>query len=199
MISRAFILLLLFCTVPVWAQQLGPQILISEHDQKLALVQGDSIEARYPISSSKFGLGDQHGSYKTPLGRLFVSHKLGNGLQSGTVIKNRRTTGEVLKVNAPGRDPIVSRVLWLSGLEPRNRNAHERCIYIHGTPEERTLGSRTSYGCIRMRSKDVIELFQKVDVGTVVVISTEPLSKLLPQKPNSFFAGKTASKNASRG
>lgn len=186
--STATVILMFCITCCVKASDFGPEIVVSERDQKLALINGGKVEAQYRISTSKFGLGDSFGSYKTPLGKLFISNKLGHGLQPGAVIKNRNPTGEILKVDAPGRDPIVTRVIWLQGLEAHNQNTHGRCIYIHGTPEERNIGKRTSYGCIRMRSKDVIELFEKVRVGTQVMISTEKLSKLLPQKTGSSFA-----------
>ena len=77
----------------------------------------------------------------------------------GAVIKNRVPTGEVVTANAPGRDPIVARVIWLRGMEGQNRGARDRCIYIHGTPEERRIGKPASFGCVRMRSRDVIALY----------------------------------------
>jgi Uncharacterized protein conserved in bacteria len=131
--------------------------------------------ARYPVSTSKFGLGDRPGSNQTPVGSLRIRKKIGDGAPIGTVFKNRRPTGEVLPVDAPGRDPIVTRILWLEGLEPRNRNAYGRYIYIHGTPEERNIGVPVSYGCIRMRSRDVVELFDRVGTGARVEIVTGDL------------------------
>ena len=86
------------------------------------------------------------------------------------MFKSRRRTGEILRPNAPGRDPIVSRIIWLSGTESRNRNAYQRCIYIHGTAEERKIGQAASYGCIRMRSRDVISLYRKISEGTEVQV-----------------------------
>lgn len=112
----------------------------------------------FPVSTSKFGTGDGIGTYRTPLGETFVSAKFGDRLPTGAVIKNRTPTGEIVNSNATGRDAIVTRVIWLRGMETGNRNARERCIYIHGTAEERRIGRRASYGCIRMRSKDVIAL-----------------------------------------
>ena len=89
---------------------------------------------------------------------------------SGAVFKSRRRTGEILRPNAPGRDPIVSRILWLRGKERQNRNTFARYIYIHGTPEERRIGKPVSYGCIRMKSRDVIDLYRRVGVGAEVRI-----------------------------
>ncbi len=135
--------------------------------------------ACYPVSTSKFGLGDRHGSHATPLGNLRVQKMIGAGLPSGMVLKSRVPTGEILPVDAPGRDPIVTRILWLKGTELQNRNAFSRCIYIHGTPEEKNIGTPSSYGCIRMKSSDVIELFDTVGVGAKVIIGKGPL----PQVP----------------
>jgi lipoprotein-anchoring transpeptidase ErfK/SrfK len=127
------------------------EIVVSVPDQQLVVVDREKLIARYPISTSKFGIGDETGSYRTPLGTLFVSGKFGDKLPTGTVIKNRLSTGEVVAANAAGRDAIVSRIIWLRGMENQNRAAHDRCIYIHGTPEERRIGKPASFGCIRMR------------------------------------------------
>jgi len=167
-----------FCS----ATDFGPDIYISARDQKLAVVNHGAVIAKYPISTSKFGLGDSQGSYKTPLGTLWVCNKIGDGLPLGAVIRHRSATGEVLAPNAPGRDPIVTRVIWLRGLEPQNRNAYGRCIYIHGTPEERNLGKPASFGCIRMRSKDVADLYKLVQVGTHITISEKSLSSMMPSE-----------------
>ncbi|MFN2624440.1 MAG: L,D-transpeptidase family protein, partial [Chthoniobacterales bacterium] len=127
-------------------------IVISAREQKLALLDKGKLVAMYPVSTSKFALSDRPGSYGTPLGEMEIADKIGDGAPAGTVFKDRRRTGEVIPVDAPGRDPIVSRILWLRGREGRNANAYQRDIYIHGTPEERNIGRRASYGCIRMRS-----------------------------------------------
>src|SRR3954468_2957895 len=108
----------------------GERIIVSVADQELALINGGKTTARYPISTSKFGIGDGVGTYRTPLGEMYVSAKLGDGLPLGSVIESRIATGEVIAPNAPGRDTIVSRVLWLRGKENQNQNARERCIYI---------------------------------------------------------------------
>lgn len=124
----------------------------------------------YPISTSKFGLGDQPNSNKTPLGMMRVKEKIGEGLPSGAVLKSRVPTGEILRPDAPGRDPIVSRILWLEGSEPCNANAYRRYIYIHGTTEERTVGTASSYGCIRMRSQDIIDLYDRIGNGARIFV-----------------------------
>ena len=146
------------------------EIVISVAEQKLAVLKDGGLVRKYPISTSKFGLGDAYNSYKTPLGRLRVSDKIGDGLPYGSVLKSRNATGEILPVNAPGRDPIVTRILWLEGLESCNAAAKSRGIYIHGTVEESRLGQPVSYGCIRMRSVDVVELFDETPIGTPVEI-----------------------------
>ena len=146
------------------------RLVISTTEQSMLVLRDGSPIARYPVSTSKFGLGDRPGSNATPLGTLRIKKKIGGGAPAGAVFKSRRPTGEVIEVDAPGRDPIVTRILWLDGLEPGNRNAFGRCIYIHGTPEERNIGQPASYGCIRMRSCDIIELFNTVGRGAKVTI-----------------------------
>jgi len=110
---------------------LSADMIVSVPDQVLALVDRGKLIARYSISTSKFGTGDSAASYRTPLGTLFVSAKVGDRLPAGAVIKNRIPTGEMVGVDAPGRDAIVSRVIWLRGMEAQNHKARDRCIYIH--------------------------------------------------------------------
>ncbi len=159
------------------------EIVVSVAEQKLALIHNGSVLRTYPVSTSRFGIGDGYGTYRTPLGRLKISEKIGDGLAAGAVFRHRSPTGEVLAPNAPGRDPIVSRILWLDGLESGNRNAFGRCVYIHGTPDEKHLGRPVSYGCIRMRSADVIELYASAPVGAAVSI----VRGRLPSSGDGFF------------
>lgn len=155
----------------------GPksEIVVSVKDQKLGLYESGELKKTYTISTSKFGIGDQPGSYRTPLGRHEVIAKIGHGLPAGAVLKSRHWNGEVLKPNAPGRDPIVSRILWLRGMETANRNAMKRFIYIHGTTEEGNLGRPASFGCIRMGMQDVVDLFNDVGIGAKVEITRTKL------------------------
>ena len=146
-------------------------VVIDVDRQKLEIIRGGTPLVTFPVSTSKFGLGDDLHSYKTPVGKLEVCAKLGDELPLGAVIKGGRFTGEVLAPNAPGRDPIVTRVIRLQGLEEQNRHAFGRGIYIHGTPEEGLIGRPVSWGCIRMRSRDVVALYKQVEVGTKVMIS----------------------------
>jgi lipoprotein-anchoring transpeptidase ErfK/SrfK len=150
-------------------------VLVSIANQTMDVYDRNFWIARYPVSTSKYGLSDLPGSRGTPLGRLEIAKKIGTGAQSGAVFKSRRPTGEILFPNAPGRDPIVTRILWLKGLEAQNRNAFSRYIYIHGTPVERDIGRPVSFGCIRMRSADVMQLFNTVGVGARVDITPGPL------------------------
>jgi L,D-transpeptidase catalytic domain len=146
------------------------RVVISVRDQKLMLVRNGAKVATYPVSTSKFGLGDAWGRMTTPLGFLQVVEKIGSHAPVGAVFHNRRWTGEILRPNTPGRDPIVTRIIWLRGLEASNAHAFRRCIYIHGTAEERKIGRPASYGCIRMKSKDVTQLYNQISLGTVVQI-----------------------------
>lgn len=175
-LSLAISLFLSSCVAP----DTQHHIVISAREQKLALLEKGRVVAMYPISTSKFGLGDRPGSYGTPLGEMEVADKIGDGAAPGTVFKDRRRTGEVIPVNAPGRDPIVTRIIWLRGREAQNQNAFNRDIYIHGTPEERNIGRPASYGCIRMRSLDVINLYNAVGRGAQVTIVNLPLAAVVP-------------------
>lgn len=148
----------------------GDTVLVSVRDQRMMLLRQGTPVKTYKVSTSKFGLGSEAGSKRTPLGRMEVAKKIGDGAPAGAVFKSRRPTGEVLRPNAPGRDPIVSRILWLKGKENQNSNTFRRLIYIHGTPEERTIGYPASYGCIRMKSDDVIDLYNRVGVGAEVQV-----------------------------
>ncbi len=160
------------------------RLVISTTDQYMTVLRDDQKIAGYPVSTSKFGLGDIPGSNATPLGEMKIEKKIGGSAPSGAVFKSRRPTGEVLAVDAPGRDPIVTRILWLQGVESRNRHAFSRHIYIHGTPEERTIGTPASFGCIRMRSRDIIELYDTVGTGARVFVTTRSFAVPRPMEPD---------------
>ena len=171
------------------------QVIISVRDQKLVLLRNGSKVATYPISTSMFGLGDAWGRMTTPLGYLAVEKKIGDNVPVGAVFHKRRLTGEVLQPNAPGRDPITTRIIWLRGLEAQNAHAFQRCIYIHGTPEENKIGRPASYGCIRMKSKDVAELYDQLPVGAVVQIIPDRLPKMEKTKPRQEMSGGVVAAN----
>jgi len=177
---RWYVLLLAVFLASCAAPDTQHQIVVSTREQKLALLNHGNVLAIYPVSTSKFGLGDWRGSRYTPLGKLQVAEKIGDNAPSGAVFKDRRRTGEIVAPNSPGRDPIVTRILWLRGLEAQNANAFSRDIYIHGTPEERNIGRPASYGCIRMRSTDIIQLYNIVGTGAAVVIVNAPLASAVP-------------------
>jgi L,D-transpeptidase-like protein len=154
------------------------RVVISVQDQKLMLLQNGAKVATYPVSTSKFGIGDDRGRMTTPLGWLQVAKKIGDNAPAGAVFHNRRWTGEILRPNAPGRDPITTRIIWLRGLEERNAHAFNRCIYIHGTPEEKYIGRPASYGCIRMKARDVAMLYNQLPLGSFVQIVSDRLPKV---------------------
>lgn len=177
---RCHVLLLALFLASCAAPDTRHQIVVSTREQKLALIDRGNVLVIYPVSTSKFGLGDWRGSRFTPLGKMEIAKKIGDNAPPGAVFKDRLRTGEVVAVDSPGRDPIVTRILWLRGLEAQNANAFSRDIYIHGTPEERRIGTPASYGCIRMRSTDVIQLYNIVGTGAAVTIVNAPLAAAVP-------------------
>ena len=142
---------------------------ISIREQLLRLKCDDETLRTYPISSSRFGLGSEEGSMKTPLGEFRVAEKIGHEAAPGTIFKARVALGPDDPL-PDTEDFITSRILWLDGLEEDNANTRDRFIYIHGTRHEDKIGRPDSHGCIRMRNDDVIELFDLVDETTPVVI-----------------------------
>jgi lipoprotein-anchoring transpeptidase ErfK/SrfK len=155
------------------------RILIDLGRQRLELREGERVLGSWPVSTAAAGAGERDGSECTPRGRHAVHARIGDGQPEGAVFVGRRPTGEVCTPEAvraePGRDWILTRILWLEGLEPgRNRGAgvdtRERHVYVHGTPDEASLGTPASHGCIRMRNADVVALFDQVEVGTPVEI-----------------------------
>ncbi len=170
------LLLLASCTTP----DTRHRVVVSVPEQKLVLLEDGAPIATYPVSTSKFALADWPGSRGTPLGELEIAKKIGEAAPLGAVFKDRRRTGEVIAPDAPGRDPIVTRILWLRGREAQNANAYGRYIYIHGTPEERNIGRPASYGCVRMKSRDVVRLFDAVGEGARVSIVNQPLATVVP-------------------
>jgi hypothetical protein len=159
------------------------RVVISIRDQKLMLLENGGRVAIYPVSTSKYGVGDFRGRMTTPLGYLMVAKKIGDNAPVGAVFHNRRWTGEILQPNAPGRDPVTTRIIWLSGLEAQNAQAFHRCIYIHGTPEENTIGRPASYGCIRMKADDVAVLYNQLPLGALVQITPDRLPKVPKARP----------------
>jgi hypothetical protein len=148
------------------------RLVIGVAQQKMVTFEWTKPRKMYPVSTSKFGLGDTPGSKRTPLGQLEIVKIVGEGLPVGARLKARQPTGEIVPVNAPGRDPIVTRVLIMKGREKGNAQTLQRLIYIHGTSAEEKLETPASWGCIRMASADIIELCQWIKPGARVDIVT---------------------------
>ena len=164
------------------------RIEVSVAEQVLRLFGGDNrLFAEYPVSTSKFGLGAQPGSYRTPLGRFQVSDKIGGDQPVYTIFKGRQPVGvwdparpaahlaadEGGDDDIPGNDEdlVLTRILWLDGLDPGNANTRDRFIYIHGTNQEHLIGTPASHGCVRMRNTDITDLFTRVPPNTRVTIT----------------------------
>jgi len=163
-------------------------LIVSIAEQQLYLIKNQKLKSSYSISSAEAGVGNQSGSYQTPLGIHYISEKFGENTTIATIFKARKNTHAIAKIlnthdAKSTEDNITSRILWLDGLEEglnkgfdqqgNNVDSHSRYIYIHGTDEEGRLGKAASHGCIRMANKDIIELFDKVEVGCLVVIAKD--------------------------
>ena len=143
--------------------------------QRLEIFEGEnelekkSLLASYKISSSQFGLGTKEGSFCTPLGKFIIEKKIGAGAPERMIFKARKSTGMIAELGGE-EDHVLTRILWLSGLEAENANTRNRFIYIHGTNQENLLGSPASHGCIRLANAEMIELFDAVKEGDHVEI-----------------------------
>jgi len=152
---------------------------VSLAKQTLSLYRDGNLVKTYPVSTSKYGAGNQDGSYRTPLGVHSIKEKIGGDAPFGTIFKARKNTHQVAAIvsgqTKTAHDFITSRILWLEGQEPGiNRgqgiDSYARYIYIHGTHEEGLIGQPVSIGCIRMRNRDVVELYDRIRKGDLVVI-----------------------------
>lgn len=146
------------------------ELLVDVATQTVRLVRGGETVKSWPVSTSRFGLGFEPGSFKTPTGRFAVAEKIGAGAPLWMEFKSRQPTGRIAE---PGgeEDGVLTRILWLEGLEPENANTRERYIYFHGTNREDLIGTPASHGCVRLRNGDMAELFDLVEQGTPVVIA----------------------------
>lgn len=158
----------------------APRLQVEVGAQRLRCIVADRVVAEYAVSTARNGTGQRQGSECTPLGAHIVRARIGAGLPPGAVLMARRPTGEIyspaLRTQFPERDWILTRIIWLGGLEPGvNRDGDvdtmRRYIYIHGAPDDATMGKPGSHGCIRMSNDDIIELFERVRVGTRVDIA----------------------------
>jgi hypothetical protein len=152
-------------------------ILVSISKQKLYLIKDKKTIKTYPVSTSKYGIGNKDMSYKTPLGLHRIVSKIGKNAKFCDVFKSRRRIKKIAKLNIRDidQDLITTRILRLQGLERginhgKGIDTYERCIYIHGTPQENLIGKPASHGCIRMKNRDIIELFNLVKIKTPVLI-----------------------------
>lgn len=154
-------------------------IVVRLDEQKLVLFYAGEVVAAYRVSTALKGAGELSGSEQTPRGKHVIRAKIGAGLPENAVLVGRRFTGETynqqLAEQFPGRDWILTRILWLSGCEPgKNRlgdvDTMRRYIYIHGTPDSEPMGKALSHGCIRMHNSDLIDLFERIHAGCPVLI-----------------------------
>jgi lipoprotein-anchoring transpeptidase ErfK/SrfK len=147
-----------------------PRIEVSISSQRLSLWDGERLVRSWPVSTSKYGIGFKEGSLKTPVGGVVVKEKHGDGAEEGTIFKSRQPVG----VWRPGMDVeedlVLTRILRLDGIEGRNANTFDRYVYIHGTNGEDRIGRPASHGCVRLRNREMVELFEMVPVGTRVWI-----------------------------
>lgn len=145
------------------------KLVISVGTQILAVMRDGHIESEYPVSTSRFGLGTEPGSLKTPLGKFRIFEKIGDDAPVGAIFVGRKMTGETSSQGG-NEDRILTRILWLEGCDPDNANTRERYIYLHGTNQESQIGTPASHGCIRMKSGDLIDLYALAQPGTPVEI-----------------------------
>ena len=159
-------------TEPTTQTPIDPNLEIRVHvaKQKADLLSNGEIVKSWPISTSQFGLGFEPGSFKTPTGRFRIAEKIGDGAIPWSVFKSRVATGEIASANSE-EDGVLTRILWLEGLDPENSNTKNRFIYIHGTNQEDRIGTPASHGCIRLRNSDIVEFFSMVPVGARVIIA----------------------------
>ena len=179
MSKNSFLVIFLLVSFQISSKDLSIEIDISE--QRLYLTIGSDIKASYPVSSSKYGEGSIENSYKTPLGYHLVKEKIGEGAEKNTIFKSRintRRSADIIEEYQDSDDDFVtSRIMWLDGTEEgKNRggsvDSFSRYIYIHGTHEEGLIGTKASHGCIRMFNADAIELFDRIKIGTKVLIKS---------------------------
>jgi lipoprotein-anchoring transpeptidase ErfK/SrfK len=152
-------------------QSSGKRIEISVAEQKLRLLDEGGVIAEYPVSTSRFGIGCEEGSHCTPTGEFTIGMKIGHDSELRTIFKSRRPEGTWREGDQTDKDLVLTRILWLDGIEAGNANTRDRYIYIHGTNQEDLIGTPASEGCIRMRNADVAELFERVDEQTPVSIA----------------------------
>lgn len=149
---------------------------VSIPDQEVRLYEGEKIQLSLPVSTSKFGLGSEEGSNRTPLGIFRICEKYGERAPEGTIFKGRKPEGLWSHGDEVEDDLVLTRIFRLESDEPENDNTYQRYIYFHGTNQESLIGTPASHGCIRLKNKDISALFTQVPVGTPVIISDSSFS-----------------------
>ena len=145
------------------------KIEVSVPEQTLRLYEGGALVREYPCSTSKYGYSSEPESNHTPLGRFRIGKMIGHDAEPRTIFKSREVVG--LWDGGPAEeDYVLTRIMWLDGLEEHNANTHDRYIYIHGTNQEHLIGTPASHGCVRLSNRDVVDLFNRVEEGTEVEI-----------------------------
>jgi L,D-transpeptidase YbiS len=147
------------------------KIVVSVAAQEALVYRGSRMCARFPVSTSRFGMGTEEGSLRTPPGRFRIAEKIGEGAPGWAVFRGRIPTGEIAS-SGGNEDLVLTRIFWLEGLDPENANTRERYIYFHGTNQEGEIGRPASHGCVRLRNADMIELFNLVPEGAEVEIQS---------------------------
>jgi L,D-transpeptidase YbiS len=148
-----------------------PRIEVSISAQQLTLWDGHRQVRSWPVSTSKFGIGFDEGSFKTPVGGFVIVEKIGDEAEPGTIFKARKPVGHWEPGVATDDDLVLTRILRLGGIERRNANTLDRYVYIHGTNGEDRIGRRASHGCIRLKNRDMVELYDQVPEKTSVWIN----------------------------
>ena len=149
---------------------IGCELQVDVASQTLSLLENGEVKKRWPVSTSKFGLGFEPGSFKTPTGRFSVAEKFGADAPLWAEFRGRRATGRIVEAGGE-EDGVLTRILWLDGLDPENANTKDRYIYFHGTNREDLIGVPASHGCVRLKNEDMAEVFDLVPVGARVVIA----------------------------
>ena len=167
------------CT-QVKSTQVTVSVSIARQEMQLLDDSGGKVRT-YPVSTSRFGLGSVPDSNFTPHGRFRIVQKIGHGAPERTIFRSRRIVGTWDGGEAP-EDYVLTRILWLAGQEEQNANTFSRYIYIHGTNHENRMGQPASHGCIRLTNADVVDLFDRVDLATEVVIGDLPFLETAPQE-----------------
>jgi lipoprotein-anchoring transpeptidase ErfK/SrfK len=154
-------------------QRPATRIEVSVPEQQLQLFIGGQLAATFPVSTSKFGLGSEMDSNCTPLGSFQIKEKIGGDQPVRTIFRSRLPEGNWEPDEVVEDDLVLSRILWLDGLEPENANTFDRYIYIHGTNQEELIGRPASHGCVRMRNADMVDIYELVEPGTPVFIDDQ--------------------------